>query len=287
MMRTGWWLWASAFGLLAGPILAHAEGNLRLPEWSLLADFWPHFDEIDYAVGMALTSRPRYPGARQQKLEPRLLGSLEWGPLSLSGVRGGGLLRPSRTDAPATGLSARLLRVESLETSLGLRLDNGRDAFSHPELGELAAIPRHVRYVLTASYGLSSEHSALFNYSGAFQPQRHGHTASMGWSFSPSSVGRMSLQSNLSLTWVDSTYMRARFGLPHQTTSLAYEPGAGLRDVSFSLSLRYRLSPRWSVLAGATVARYLGDAARSPILESRQQISAQLGLMYQSRAERS
>jgi outer membrane protein len=71
-------------------------------------------------------------------------------------------------------------------------------------------------------------------------------------------------------TWVSGPYMRSYFGVsPAQAAATGYpvfQPGAGFKDVSFSLNANYLLSQQWSLVASAGYERLLGKAADSPIV---------------------
>ncbi len=88
-------------------------------------------------------------------------------------------------------------------------------------------------------------------------------------------------------TWASKEYMQTFFGVNAVQSIRSglspYNPGAGIRDVSLSISSSYDFSTHWS-LAGQLRYQYLlGDAADSPIVidsGSRHGFIAGLGLSY-------
>lgn len=95
----------------------------------------------------------------------------------------------------------------------------------------------------------------------------------------------LSLAVTPALTWADSRYTQAYFGVsPAQAARTSYrsfEAGAGLKSASVDLGLDYKLSGGWGLHAGASFSRLAGDAAHSPVTERRQQARSMLALSYQ------
>ncbi len=82
---------------------------------------------------------------------------------------------------------------------------------------------------------------------------------------------RLQLELEASATWADADFTDAYFGItPDQamTTGLpVHEAEAGMKDVGLSLGLNYSPGRHWLVRAQVGVARLLGDAADSPLVE--------------------
>jgi len=67
---------------------------------------------------------------------------------------------------------------------------------------------------------------------------------------------------------------RSRAGLP------AYTPDGGVKDVFVAVGSTVDLNDRWLLKAGARYGRLLGDAADSPVIETKDQVSGTIGLGY-------
>lgn len=95
----------------------------------------------------------------------------------------------------------------------------------------------------------------------------------------------LSLAVTPALTWADSRYAQAYFGVsPAQAARSSYrafDAGAGLKSASVDLGLDYKLGGGWALHAGASFSRLMGDAARSPVTERRRQLRSMLALSYQ------
>ena len=72
------------------------------------------------------------------------------------------------------------------------------------------------------------------------------------------------------LSMANSTYMRSNFGIsPAQAARngrvSAFDAGAGVKSVGFTVAATYTISPEWSVQVYGKYNRLVGDAADSPI----------------------
>lgn len=67
---------------------------------------------------------------------------------------------------------------------------------------------------------------------------------------------------------------RSRAGLP------VYTPDGGVKDVFVAVGSTVDLNDRWLLKAGARYGRLLGDAADSPVIETKDQVSGTIGLGY-------
>ena len=87
-------------------------------------------------------------------------------------------------------------------------------------------------------------------------------------------------------TFADDNYMTSYFGVNaiQSINSAAglpvYDADAGLKDVHFGLAGVFDLTDRWKLRAGGRYARLLNDAADSPVIETKDQFSAIVGLSY-------
>jgi MipA family protein len=77
-------------------------------------------------------------------------------------------------------------------------------------------------------------------------------------------------------------YMRSYFGVSTDQALRSglrpFEAGAGLKSIGAMLSTEYAVTEQWTLLASAGYTRLLGDAARSPIVESANRIELRLGV---------
>lgn len=60
----------------------------------------------------------------------------------------------------------------------------------------------------------------------------------------------------------------------------AYNPGAGFKDINFKLGTELALSDKWQLNVGGGYSRLIGDAANSPVIETKNQFSGSVSLIY-------
>jgi outer membrane scaffolding protein for murein synthesis (MipA/OmpV family) len=82
------------------------------------------------------------------------------------------------------------------------------------------------------------------------------------------------------MTWADARHMRAYFGVDGNQSAQAlalgsvvptFSAGAGLRDVTLAIAVIVPLDNRWSLQSLVRAAILLGDAAASPLTQTRLQ----------------
>ena len=97
---------------------------------------------------------------------------------------------------------------------------------------------------------------------------------------------RFSVIARIGSTFADDNYMSSNFGVStlQATRSVAglsaFDTEAGIKDVHFGLATVTDLTDRWKLRVGGKYSRLLGDAADSPVIETKDQFSAILGLSY-------
>ncbi len=92
------------------------------------------------------------------------------------------------------------------------------------------------------------------------------------------------LTGGLGATWADSDYMQSFFGVTAQQAlasgHAAYSAEAGIKDVNLNIGSELQLAPQWILRLNGRYARLVGDAADSPVVESRDQWSGGAALTY-------
>ncbi|MHA1518433.1 MAG: MipA/OmpV family protein [Alphaproteobacteria bacterium] len=97
---------------------------------------------------------------------------------------------------------------------------------------------------------------------------------------------RMKLGIRVGTTFASQDYMQTYFGVtPAQSLRSraglpVYSPSSGVKDVFVAVGSSMDLGDRWLLKAGARYGRLLGDAADSPVIQTKDQISGTIGLGY-------
>lgn len=96
----------------------------------------------------------------------------------------------------------------------------------------------------------------------------------------------INVKAGIGATYASDDYMDTFFGVSTaqsgtSTAGLAaYNPDAGFKDVNFNLSADIALTPVWTMKLGGKYSRLIGDAANSPVIETKNQLTGAIGLLY-------
>jgi MipA family protein len=86
------------------------------------------------------------------------------------------------------------------------------------------------------------------------------------------------------LTWSDRRHMQTYFGVTAEQSARSglpqFDAGAGIDNVRLSAGAAYRIDARWRLVGLYSLARLEGDAAASPIIETRTQNSFLVSAIY-------
>jgi len=96
----------------------------------------------------------------------------------------------------------------------------------------------------------------------------------------------VTLTARLGTTFADENYMDTNFGITAaqslaSTANLpSYDAGSGIKDVHLELGAKIALTEKWDMNLRARYGRLVGDAADSPVVESEDQLSGGVRLVY-------
>ncbi len=95
---------------------------------------------------------------------------------------------------------------------------------------------------------------------------------SLGLSFSPNIV------------WADKKYTQTYFGVTSTQAAnsgfKAYNAKGGIKSAGFAVGANYKFTPNWSANLGVSFSRLQGDAAKSPLVQTKNQTSVAAGVAY-------
>ncbi|WP_428423105.1 MipA/OmpV family protein [Methylibium sp.] len=86
------------------------------------------------------------------------------------------------------------------------------------------------------------------------------------------------------LTWNNARQARAFYGVEAAGAAASgyaeFRPGASWQNAAVEIALDWRLASHWHLLASVAWLRLMGDAARSPLVQEKQQNTALVGLAW-------
>jgi outer membrane scaffolding protein for murein synthesis (MipA/OmpV family) len=268
----------------------------ELPAMRLMPD-----GSKDMYIGLAVSSMPKYRGARERETKPLGLLQMQWS----NGIFVSGLsLGMHMSDAPAVEYGP-LLAIEPGRTSSGSQTSSSVGGMDGMTVGSASvsastAPPRPGTTTPSRFTEVSSalEGGGFFNY--AFD-QTLRVTTSLLYGAGNDRNGLLlnaalqksflalaphhHLSLSAGLTWANRPYLHSYFGAdarrqPDGTTSRAYAPAGGVRDVQLVLNWNWELSHLWLLSSQASATRLMDDAARSPLVDRRNNFAVRTGLAY-------
>jgi outer membrane scaffolding protein for murein synthesis (MipA/OmpV family) len=182
------------------------------------------------------------------------------------------------------GVGYNFSKDRTLQYGLGLGMDFGRKESATGALAGMGSIASKVEYGAFLNYAPDRHwrlSSALRYGSG---DTGEGATADFGANYAMDIAPQWRLDLGVATTWANSQSMQSYFGVnttqSQQSGHAVYSPAAGLRDVSSSLNLSYRITPQVSVSSGIKATSLVGDARNSPLATSPQSVSGSVSVGY-------
>lgn len=232
-----------------------------------------------YLIGVGLSSSLDHVGVpdRSVGLQP-ILGF--WaGRYRLSSGRAGSLWRVGRETVVDAGLSTTLLSRSDWSLGASLSWDGGRDSGADPLLAGVPDLRSTLRGKLSVGYafaprwslGLGASHDLLGRDGGGR------YSASLGYRQPLSELSYW--DASLSASWGNRDYMQGHYGIP-AASSRAYQVEGGVEGMGLGLGYTTAINHNWVAYGGLNFSRLLGDAARSPVVGTRNVWSAGIGVAY-------
>jgi MipA family protein len=226
-------------------------------------------------VGASILSIPRFEGSAKYKLTA--LPSFEFAPIGGSST----FSALSRFDINApddVSFTAYSANGFSLGPLTGIRAS--RNEASSPRLMGMGDVKGGMIAGAFAKY----DRGPWFVRTSLHQDIANAHTGyvlrlAAGTKYPVSD--RIIIKTDLTADFADQSYMDRFFGVTPQqaaTSSHAvFKPSAGLKSTGILLSTDYKLTADWTLLAATGYTRLLGDAAKSPIIETANRYEFRLG----------
>ena len=233
-------------------------------------------DAWKLAIGLGVSSEPRYPGSDERKTRALPMISANYERYFIGSVRGSGVL---------AGLGVYLYQDDHWDVGveLGSNLEKPRKESDSSRLRGVGDVDATALGSVFASYSnkwFAVRGNVVTDVGGKHQGTR----ASLGIEGKYSPADGLVLWAGPSLTWADSKYTQALFGInAGQSTNSGlptYTPASGMNSVRLTVGADYRLARNWELGARYTAEDLRGDAINSPITQKRAQNSASVFAAY-------
>jgi outer membrane scaffolding protein for murein synthesis (MipA/OmpV family) len=215
-------------------------------------------------VGAGAASTPSYPGAASSHVMPVPFFEVEYRHLVFL--------------SPMSGLGINLVGTDRAHAGIAVQPDLGRSASSADRLRGWGDIGAGADVRLFGMYDLGAV--ALLSEVRRQLGAGNGTLVDGGVTRTFHIASHLMLGGTATLTWADARHTRAYFGIDGNQSAEALAQGvrlpgyaarAGLRDAAFTLVAVVPIDRHWSVQSLMRAEVLLGDAAASPLTESRVQ----------------
>lgn len=215
---------------------------------------------LSFDLGLGAKQVPVYPGAEDTEAAPWVIfRNLEVD----YGTGGGG-------------------RASGFYVAPSADLVGGRDEDEDDALEGLDEIDRTLELGVRAGFRYEG-----FNTYATLRRGFGGHegiVAEFGTRYSTPIGERVTLTSGIEADYGGDDYMDTFFGVTDEEAGRsihpAYNPDSGFKSVSALMELRYQMTPDNAILGRVKAERLIGDAADSPLVEDRDQVTVGIGFVH-------
>lgn len=182
------------------------------------------------------------------------------------------------------GVGVDFSRTAGRQWGLRVGPDLGRDA--EGRLDGLGDIPARVRYGAFFNQRFATDWVFLSSLRAGSGREREGMVVDVGLSRSLALPRPWFASAGVALQWANGAQTREFFGVTAQQSAAsrtglpAYATSSGLSEASVGVSAGYVLGPRTTLVGVLGVARLLGDAADSPVVQTRHPAFGLVGITW-------
>jgi outer membrane scaffolding protein for murein synthesis (MipA/OmpV family) len=230
--------WQSSAGIVMRPL------GGPVPDWQV-------------TVGMGAAGVPAYEGSNEQRISPAPTIDVRYKDLAYLSI--------------GEGIGVNILRGTNYRAGIGLTYDTGREHNAATRLagtGNIDPAPvfkAFVQYAFVPVVVSIDVKQALTSYQGL--------TANISAYMPVVANEKLQIFVGPEITFADSRYMQAYFGINPQNTSTQshfhnYSAYGGLKDAKLGVAALYHFTDHWFVDGDVGVERLLGSAPGSPIVQT-------------------
>ncbi len=229
----------------------------------------PTTEDWDFTLGLDVAATPVYPGAKRYHAQPIPLPFVRYKDLVTLGPE---------------GLSINAIDWHGFRAGPVLGIGQGRKSSDDDHLRNLSDIQTSLTGGAFAAYRFgpfeisgTARQSITQSSNGLLGVARFSYRQSIIPEVLDFSVGPH-------VEFADAQYNRTWFGVSAAESANSglqtYTPGAGIKDAGLDATMAYHYSPHIILSAFGNASELTGDAANSPIVERKTQLTIGLGVAY-------
>ncbi|MFZ6645374.1 MipA/OmpV family protein [Undibacterium sp. TJN25] len=251
------------FALLSAALSGALPAFAQSEEFAQLTPPGAGGKDVNFSLGAALLSLPRYTGSDQRRLAEYPLFDAQW--------KNGAFV------SLVSGLGYNLSKDPTIQYGLRVTVEPSRDESRSGRLHGLGDVDAALEpgvffnYVPTANYALVS---SLRYGSGV---DRNGLQLSLGGRYTTALNNKHRLSATLDANWANSNYQQSYFGVTAAQAAASgytqFTPSSGITDIRLGANWNWSIDSKWSLITGASVKHLVGDSARSPFVDQKNPVS--------------
>jgi outer membrane scaffolding protein for murein synthesis (MipA/OmpV family) len=221
-----------------------------------------------FTIGGGLAVAPRYEGADRERFQPVPFGSVTY--------RDTARLGPD-------GLAVTVLNIDGFTVAPTLGYGGGRKESADSDLKGLGTIQSALTVGVILKYQ-TGPFSFTITPREAVTHSNDGFVTNLAAAYAWQVAPRLKLSVGPTLSLVDGRYAQTYFGIDAQQSARSgkrvYSPDGGVKDVGLTGSLSFAIDEHWVLQTAVSDRVLVGDAADSPIVRSKNQLSAVTAIGY-------
>jgi outer membrane scaffolding protein for murein synthesis (MipA/OmpV family) len=257
--------------MFAAPAAAQTPSPLAYWQYSVgqvLEPLGGPIPEWRFYFGAGVAVQPEFPGAKHYEVVPSAVIDIRYRDIAFA--------------SDGEGIGVNLLRGPTYRAGVAVAYDVGRNHTEDPRLRTLSSIDAAPEAKLFGEIFI-----VPVVFTAAVRQAIGGHGGLIGdlGAYIPLPIfDDLYLFLGPTVTIANTTHAKSYFGVsPREavgSTLTSFTPHGGIESAGVGLTSAWLLSEHWIVLSQAGFQRFLGDAARSPIVEDRSQFTAGINAIY-------
>ena len=234
----------------------------------------------EFALGLSMSSAPEYLGSDRRSVGLKPILAYRYGRFKLSSSGGSSVLNFG-TVVDDSGASARLIDTKHWQLKASARIGGGRSSSDSADLAGMPELRKTAFGRLSARYQIADHWHAESTLSADILGRGNGNQLAFGLGYTLRATPSTEITVGSGLSMGNRTHMQALFGVPESASTAqrpAYDPGAGLKDVSLGAGFTTELARNWIAFGGLGAGYLIGPSVDSPLTKTRTNLSATIGI---------
>jgi outer membrane protein len=220
-------------------------------------------DDVNFSLGAVVLSMPKYSGSDERRIAAYPAFDAQW----KNGV----------FFSAISGLGYNFSKNPEIQYGLRMTMEGARDESRSEKLQGLGDISATVEPGAFYNYYLNRNYALLSSFRYGSGLDHNGAQVSIGGRAVNFYSQKHHFSALFSANWANNNYMQSYYGVnAAQSTASGYAqhaPAAGLTDIKVGANWHWSIDTNWTLITGTSVKQIMGDAANSPFVLQKTQVT--------------